>query len=50
MKIILASLMMLVSLCCNAQGIKVYLKDGTLLDYEITDISQVDIITLPDGA
>lgn len=49
MKIILASLMMLVSLCSSAQGIKVYLKDGTLLDYEITDISQVDIITLADG-
>ena len=41
--------MMLVSLCSNAQGIKVYLKDGTLLDYEITDISQVNVITLSDG-
>lgn len=49
MKMLFASLMMLVSLCSNAQGIKVYLKDGTLLDYEITDISQVNVITLSDG-
>lgn len=49
MKVLFASFMLLVSLCCNAQGIKVYLKDGTLLDYEITDISQVNVITLSDG-
>lgn len=49
LKYLLASFIMMLSLGVNAQGIKIYLKDGTLLDYTITDISQVDIITLADG-